>query len=136
MEPAFDRGDSGFSLVEMLIVIVLISILAMAAMLTMGSSSDRAYRSAMQSDLRNITTAQESYIEMSFNDTGVARYAANVNDLAVNLSNGVQIRMRGNRNGWSARATHVRVSGARCAVYRGTVNPFPPATEEGKIACD
>ena len=90
----------------------------------------------MQSDLRNVTTAQEAYIEQTFSETGTATYANNVNKLAVNLSNGVQIRMRGNANGWSARATHQRVAGARCAVFRGTIKPFPPATDEGKIECD
>jgi hypothetical protein len=71
-----------------------------------------------------------------FAETGKATYANNVKKLNVNLSAGVQIRMRGNANGWSARATHQRVSGARCSVYRGTVKPFPPAAEEGKISCD
>ena len=130
------RGESGFTLVEMMIVLVLISILSAIATVTLGSSSSRAYVAAMQSDLRNVTAAQEAYIEQTFAETGTATYANNVSKLAVNLSNGVTIRMRGNANGWTARATHQRVSGARCAVFRGNVNPFPPATDEGKIECD
>jgi len=132
---ATDRS-AGFTIVEMLVVLVVISILATAASLTMGGSSEQAYKSAMMSDLRNIAAAQEAYIEEQFATTGNDRYAGNVADLDVNLSVGVQIRMRGNRNGWSARATHQRLSGARCAVFRGTINAFPPATEESKIACD
>jgi len=130
------REESGFTLVEMMIVLVLISILSAMATVTLGNSSHRAYVAAMQSDLRNVATAQEAYIEQTFAETGSATYANNVNKLAVNLSSGVTIRMRANANGWTARATHQRVSGARCAVFRGNVNPFPPATDEGKIECD
>jgi prepilin-type N-terminal cleavage/methylation domain-containing protein len=133
---ATHRGQSGFTLIEMMIVLVLISILSAIATVTLGSSSSRAYVTTMQSDLRNLATAQEAYIEQSFAETGTATYANNVNKLPVNLSNGVQIRMRGNATGWSARATHQRVSGKRCAVFRGTIRAFPPATDEGKIACD
>lgn len=132
------KWEYGFTLVEMMIVLVLISVLALMATVTLGSSSDRAYVAAMQSDLRNIATAQEAYIEQRFAETGDARYANRLRDLDVNLSNGVQIRMRGNRDGWSARATHQRVSGRRCAILRGSIRAFPPATasDEGKIVCD
>jgi hypothetical protein len=79
---------------------------------------------------------QSVYIEQNFAENGVARYASDVNDLPVTLSKGVVIRMRGNANGWSARATHARATGVRCAVVYGSVNAFGPATEEGKITCD
>ena len=130
------RWESGFTLVEMLIVLVLISILALMATVTLGSSTNRAYVATMQSDLRNLAVAQEAYIEQTFAETGSATYANRTSMLAINLSNGVRIRMRGNRNGWSARATHERVRGRRCSLFRGSVRAFPPATEEGVIACD
>lgn len=130
------KWEAGFTLVEMLIVLVLISILALMATVTLGSSSERAYVVAMQSDLRNISAAQEAYIEQRFAETGQARYTNRVSDLNLNLSNGVQIRMRGNRTGWSARATHQRVAGKRCAIVRGTIRAYPPASDEGKIVCD
>lgn len=128
--------EAGFSLIEMLVVLGLISILATIATVTLGSSSERAYVAAMQSDLRMVAAAQETYIEQTFAETGTATYANGVSKLDVNLSNGVQIRLRGNRTGWSARATHQRIQGQRCAVYRGTIKAFPPATEEGLIECD
>jgi type II secretory pathway pseudopilin PulG len=120
----------------MLVVLGLISILATIATVTLGSSSERAYVAAMQSDLRMVAAAQETYIEQTFAETGTATYANGVSKLDVNLSTGVQIRLRGNRTGWSARATHQRIQGQRCAVYRGTIKAFPPATEEGLIECD
>lgn len=130
------RWESGFTLVEMMIVLTLISILSVIATVTLGSSSAQAYKTAMLSDLRNIAAAQEAYIEQTFAETGTATYANNITKLNVNLSNGVTIRLRANGNGWSARATHERVPRTRCSVYRGTIKPFPPATEEGRIDCD
>lgn len=133
---ATHRWEAGFTLIEMLIVLGLISILALIATVTLGSSSNRAYVATMQSDLRNVATAQEAYIEQTFAETGKATYANKISKLSVNLSNGVTVRLRANATGWSGRATHTRLKNSRCAIYRGTVKPFPPATEEGKIACD
>ena len=134
--PRTRQREAGFSLVEMLVVLGVISILATVATVTLGSSTEKAYVTAMQSDLRMVSTAQEAYIERTFAETGRASYARRIQDLDVNLSNGVQVRLRGNATGWSARATHQRVPGARCAMYRGTVQAFPPAAEEGLIECD
>jgi prepilin-type N-terminal cleavage/methylation domain-containing protein len=133
---ATPRSESGFTLVEMMVVLTLISILSLIATMTLGNSTSKAHRTAMLSDLRNVETAQEAYIEQAFAETGTATYADQVTKLEVTLSNGVAIQMRGNRNGWSARATHERVSGVRCAVFRGTIKTFPPATEQGRIECD
>lgn len=133
---ATHRWESGFTLVEMMVVLTLISILSFIATVSLGNSSSRAYRTAMLSDLRNVVTAQEAYVEQTFAETGTATYANSVRKLNVNLSSGVRVQMRGNGNGWSARATHERAKGARCAVFRGTIKAFPPATEEGRIDCD
>ena len=132
------KWEAGFTVIEMMVVLVFISTLALIATLSLGSSTAKPHPTAMLSDLRNVATAQEAYIEQHFAENGTATYASDIGELDVNLSNGVQIRLRGNRNGWSARATHDRVSGRRCSIVRGTIKPFPPAStaEEGKIICD
>ena len=134
--PRTRQREAGFSLVEMLVVLGLISVLATVATVTLGTSTERAYVTTMQSDLRMVSTAQETYIERTFAETGLASYASRIQDLDVNLSNGVQVRLRGNANGWAARATHQRIPAVWCAMYRGDVKAFLPATEEGLIECD
>jgi len=130
------RRESGFTLIEMLVVLTLVSILAGIATLTLGGSSSRAYVTSMQSDLRNLQIAQEAYIEQTFAETGSATYANTVSDLKLTLSNGVGIELLGDATGWAARATHERVPGTRCALYRGSISPLPPAADEGKVVCD
>ncbi len=129
-------STGGFTLVELLIVLSIISVLALMATVSLGSSADRAYATAMQSDLRNVGVAQAAYAAETFNQMGRASYASQIGDLPLNLSPGVSIRLRANRNGWSARATHSRLPGRRCAVFKGSIRAFSPATQDGVISCD
>lgn len=130
------RRERGFTLIEMMIVVVVIGILVGIAMVGLRSSQERAYYSAMKSDLKNIASAQVAYYNDQLGTGSPPRYARQVNDLDVTLSDGVQVRLRGNRRGWSARARHSALANQKqCAVYAGQVNPFNPASAEGVIAC-
>ncbi len=62
------RNREGFTLIELLIVVVIIGILAAIAMPKFGETRERAFVSAMQSDLRNLQTAQEMYYSNPAND--------------------------------------------------------------------
>ena len=55
------RRDEGFTLIELLIVIVIIGILAAIAIPTFLNQRNRAFRSAVQSDLRNVAAEAETF---------------------------------------------------------------------------
>ncbi len=123
----------GFTLIELLIVIVIISILAAIAIPKFSSTKEKAYVAKMISDLRNLATAQESYVI----DNQVY-YASAVPSAALfyNPSPGVTIVINeGTNAGWAATASFPSQTPRTCALFSGVATPPPPATVEGGIAC-
>ena len=55
------RERSGFTLIELMLVIAIIGILAAIAIPQFSAYRKRSYNSAAMSDLKNATTAQEAY---------------------------------------------------------------------------
>jgi len=59
-----DRGESpdgGFSLIEMLVVIVIIGVLATVVLLAVGGIKNKGESSSCSEDYRTIQTAEEAY---------------------------------------------------------------------------
>jgi len=80
------REEEGFTLIELLVVIIIIGILAAIAIPAFLGQRERARRAAVQSDLRNMAVAQETY----FTDNGeYSDNLAGLTDFA--LSSGVTV---------------------------------------------
>jgi len=123
----------GFTLVEVLIVIVILGILTAIAIPKYTATKQRAYFAVMRSDLRNLATAQEAYFQVAgqYYDGPVPPPGSEVN-----LSPGVTVVLSDvTAAGWAATATHASAPGRMCAMYYGAASPVPPAQEPGAVAC-
>lgn len=97
----------GFTLIELLIVVVIIGILAAIAIPRFGETRERAFRSAMTSDLRNVQTLQEQFYFDQGAEGANYTYAGDVDDLNFTPSDGVTIEITGaDADGYVATADH------------------------------
>ena len=122
----------GFTLIELLLVVVIIGILAAIAIPKFRNSKERAIISQMKSDLRNMVTAQESYIADAatyYNGPipGPAMAYGPSQNVTVTLSSVTT-------TGWAAVATSTATSRS-CAIFIGTAAALAPATTPGVAAC-
>lgn len=126
------RSEGGFTLIELLIVVVIIGLLAAIAIPKFGNSKERAIISQMKSDLRNMVTAQESYLSdaQTYYNGPIPSVA-----LAYGPSGTVAIVLSGVTNtGWAAEASNPATA-RTCSIFIGTAAPPPPASVEGLVAC-
>ena len=112
------RNRKGFTLIELLIVVVIIGILAAIAIPKFASTKEKAYITAMRSDLRNMMTAQESY----FSDYG--QYSQTTTDLkGFSQTTGVYVAIEAASTdgaGWYASSTHKSLASSQtCAIAVG-----------------
>jgi prepilin-type N-terminal cleavage/methylation domain-containing protein len=103
------KKRQGFTLIELLIVIVIIGILAAIAIPKFGKTRERAYFKSLESDLRNLSSAQEIYDSSPANSY---TYAGNATDLGYTPSQGVTLTMTGSQTAWSATAVHAALDAA------------------------
>jgi type IV pilus assembly protein PilA len=117
----------GFTIIELVLVIVIIGVLASIVIPKFANTKEKAYLASMKSDLRNLVTAEEAYFADSI------KYTTNLGP-AFRTSTGVvgpTIVLTG--DGWTAMVGHTATS-RTCAVYTGST-PLAPATKEGAPQC-
>jgi type IV pilus assembly protein PilA len=127
------RHDArGFTLIELMIVVVIIGILASIVVPKFANGKERAVVASMKSDLRNLVSAEEAYYS-----NGVVYYNGALPNAAIpyNTSDGVTVTLSSvTATGWAAQAAHVSTT-KTCAIFVGTATPVAPATVEGQVAC-
>ena len=91
------RDNKGFTLIELLIVVVIIGILAAIAIPKFSATREKAYVSAMKSDLKNLASQEEIYYADNYS------YSTVQADLGFAQSEGVTVVIgAANGTGWSA----------------------------------
>jgi prepilin-type N-terminal cleavage/methylation domain-containing protein len=104
---AVGRARRGFTLLELMIIVVIIGILASLAIAKFGTSKKLAYISAMKMDLRNLATTAETKFAGDNSYVGL---------LAPTGSAGVSITVTSTSSTWSATATHANVPSMTCMI--------------------
>ncbi len=113
------RGQSGFSVVELLVVGAILGILALIAIPQYSSYRERAYNSAALADLKHVAAAQESFFAEHAaykpieNCSGIApgtRCALEGLPGIDKLSKGVSIEVSTSKTGFIAKASHSKGS--------------------------
>jgi prepilin-type N-terminal cleavage/methylation domain-containing protein len=132
------KARQGFTLIELLIVVVIIGILAAVAIPKFSATREKAYFSAMKSDLKNLQTQQEIYYNRT-DGSGNTNYTYSNDKTALEFSesSGVTVTIADVTNtGWSATATHRALASTQyCAVYVGGAASVAPATVPGVVTC-
>ena len=120
----------GFTLAELMVVVVVIGVLALIAIPKFASNKEKSFVAQMKSDLRNLATAEEAY----FYDS--TSYTSNLAALT-NFTSSQSVTLtipEATGKGWSAEAAH-NVSTKKCYIFSGGAAPLGLATVEGQIVC-
>ena len=122
----------GFTLVELLIVVVIIGIIASIAIPKFSEVRAKAFLSSLKSDLKHLATQQEMYHNTQFS------YGNTLALVGGSESDGVTITINeATGSGWAATASHAGLVAQHCGVYQGNAAAAggDPGSAEGVIAC-
>lgn len=122
-------NKKGFTLIELLIVVVIIGILAAIAIPKFGETRERAYVSAMQSDINQLRNA----MEMCYQDADDPAFSyVNCDEDLIQGTSGVNLSVDDPSNtGYSISATHDATDNWTCS-YNHTADD---GDRPGEIVC-
>jgi type IV pilus assembly protein PilA len=132
---------TGFTLIELMIVVVIIGILASIAIPKYAKTKEKAYVASMKADLRNLASAQENY---AMGNGGAYFPATTVTNAAADSAKapgyapttGVTVAILAPvTGGWSATATHVATD-KTCGIFMGSAAaPNAAVTSASEVGC-
>lgn len=121
---------AGYTIIEILVVMLVLGILVLLALPRLQNQKEKATVASMESDLRNLATAEEGYL---FNK---GTYSTDLVALQATVSPGnVLVVNEATTSGWSATATHVPAISKTCYLFHGSATPVGSAVSEGVISC-
>jgi type IV pilus assembly protein PilA len=121
----------GFTLIELLIVLTVVGLLAAIAAPRFNNMKQKANVATMQTALKNLGQAEETY----FAEHGA--YTDVLDSLNFKPTGELTLTVvEATNTGWSATITHPLAVPKKCAFYLGTAAPVPPATNQGSLACE
>lgn len=128
------QDRKGFTLIELLIVVVIIGILAAIAIPKFSATREKAYFSAMKSDLKNLQASQEIYYS-----SGTYEYSDDQDALEFSESSGSNVAITTTGTQWWAVASHDALDPASqlCGVFVNYDSPPAGAiaTQPGVVTC-
>ncbi len=145
---SIDESDEGFTLVELLVVIIIIGILAAIAIPVFLNQRKKGYQASMKSDLRTVANEMETYFTDTqtylgaYNSTGTISGSASTGTLvqgsanyigtsSINLSAGNTVSIVASGSiGFCLKAASVR-SASVFFYYDSTKGGLQPATATG-----
>ena len=123
------RNHRGVTFIELLTVVVIIGLLVVFALPRLTRNKEKTVIAAMQSDLRNLATAEEGF----YYNTGT--YTTDQVALNITLSQGNTLTINeATVSGWSATTTNP-LTPQSCYLFHGSATPVGSATVEGVIDC-
>jgi prepilin-type N-terminal cleavage/methylation domain-containing protein len=124
-------ANKGFTLIELIIVVVIIGLLVSIVVPKFANGKERAIITSMRGDLHNLLAAQEGY----FSNGNTYYNGPLPGALPYNTSPGVTVILSSvTPGGWAATASHFATT-RTCAIFVGSAAAPAPATAEGQIAC-
>lgn len=126
-----NTSRSGFTLIEMLMVVVVIGLLAGIAIPKFQAVRERSYLSSVRADLRSLASRQDIYYREHHS------YSTSIAALAFASTEGVTVAVgEADSFGWSASASHSALgTGEMCAIYHGSAGQVAPASVASTVQC-